>query len=592
MWIGIKNMNEEKSFDGTVTRLLRLLQDEFNLNTPVYVLLINPKTQCFHYYGKEYYREIIDKEYQNRLDQMEKKLNKIKNIIKVYSLDKLYNFQNFTSPIDQFIEILFSTPCSRHYGMIGRVYHTGIPVFCYDRQQYSNSGILKIIENDSILGTDKQDIFIEIIFKSEELLWGKKFKKIESTMMVPIYLYNQFLGVAFVTNKEAFSYYEYIRFIQIIKEFSITAIKDAKEYEFLRNVIISLPDKNFDVFCTAFENLYVLFNISGACFCQNGTYYCLSFIKTSGILPEWKKQKCNNDCEVFKIVDGKNFIDTSRVCEIMKKNELLELKSGLLIDKGDNRFIIYFNSTQEMLMDIKKQIGFEIEDVFELINLVEKNLEFFRAYEHDTSRFVDLISMDIHIRNIITNRSAVAKILLGDKVEDCRTGFNINQVKNNVEKLFQLIQILKNTKINLKTKIETNLSNVHYWPPVQAILQNLMSNSFKYATEPGNSVSIKLAKQTNYLIVEYKQIGNFNFEPSPETVKQWLNGGYIPGEEKGFGHYIIQKIADRFDGKLQIILRKGGKSFIITKNEVSESRWNNNQKQEVCYAAYLELNHR
>lgn len=588
-------MNEEKSFDGTVTRLLRLLQDEFNLNTPVYVLLINPKTQCFHYYGKEYYMEIIRNEYENRHDQMEKKLNKIKNIIKENYLDKLYNFKNSTSPIDQFIEILISTPCSRYYGMIGRIYHTGVPVFCYDRQQYSNSGIRKIIENDSILGTDKQDIFIDIIAKSEELMWGEKFKKIESTMMVPIHLYNQFAGVAFVTNKKAFSYYEYIRFIQIIKEFSITAIKDAKEYEFLRNVIISLPDKNFDVFCTTFENLYILFNISGACFCQNGTYYCLSFIKTSGILPEWKKQKCNNDCEVFKIVDGKNFIDTSRVCKIMKKNELLELKSGLLIDKGDNRFIIYFNSTQEMLMDITKQIKFEIEDVFELINLVEKNLEFFRAYEHDTSRFVDLIlppkRLYRNVANIITNRSAVARILLGDKVGNTHIEFNINQVKSNVENLFQLIQKWKNTKINLKTNIKTNLSNVHYWPSVQAILQNLMSNSFKYVTESGNSVSIKLAEQTNYLIIEYKQFGNFNFEPSPETVKQWLNGGYIPGEEKGFGHYIIQKIADRFDGKLQIILRKGGKSFKITKNEVSESRWNNNQKQEVCYAAYLELNH-
>nr|MBC8487222.1 hypothetical protein [Bacteroidota bacterium] len=53
-------VGRKKSIDVTISKIAELFYDEFHLTTPPFITLLNHKTQCFHYYGRKYYKGIIE----------------------------------------------------------------------------------------------------------------------------------------------------------------------------------------------------------------------------------------------------------------------------------------------------------------------------------------------------------------------------------------------------------------------------------------------------------------------------------------------------------------------------------------------------
>jgi len=573
------NKNREKSFDSTITNLLRKLEKEFrSAEDPLFILLIHPTTQNFHYYGKKYFSTKINKRIETgelqfdalkkAVGVMDKTIKKDPNLIDYYKnygysiidIDKTHKRRFY---IKKFVDLLVSTPCSRHYGMSGRIYHTRIPVFCYNNTQVLKSGILQFIESDALLG-NQQDNFTDIINTCEKVLWGEKYEKIKSNIMVPIYLWGQVMGNAFITNDKQFNYYNYLRFLQIIKEFTTTSLKDAKRYEFLTKVIQSLPNKNFNVVITIFENLPFQFNISGACLRYKGNCYHLAFTSiNSEMTPDWHRQAC--PCELSEITDEKKFevLTSEEIChKLKKKHHFLGIKSGLKFIKGDAEFILYFNFPSELLDINGEQLRLEIEEAFELTELAERNLEFYKAYGHDTDRFIFSFSISDNQRKLVDNRTKLMTILAGGKFDT--SPIYLNELKGRIRYLYKFLKKVEQSNDpalrcpRLYISIENHTYNVN-WPAIENILNNLFKNTLKYKIDKGSRQKIlcKIFESNNFLILQYSQSGdNLKFEATAEDLQQWLQGHYDFNTSRGFGHYIIQITMNRFNGKLEIILEK------------------------------------
>ena len=239
-------VGSKKTIDVTLSKIAELFYDEFHLKTPPFIALLNHKTQCFHYYGRKYYKDIIETSdndnIKSRVAQVIKKtkktIQKDADILRWFedeSNEKTKEFLQSASPsnsndnIDIFVDLLLNTPISRHYGVTGQTFHTRIPRFFYNFKQFERYGGAKeYVENDPILA-GKQKLFSDIINTLENLFWEGM--EIQSAIMAPISLYGQMAGICFVANpnpEEPLSAYDYLRFLQLVKELGITLIKDAR----------------------------------------------------------------------------------------------------------------------------------------------------------------------------------------------------------------------------------------------------------------------------------------------------------------------------------------------------------------------------
>jgi len=609
-------ISSEKDLDNTISKIANILCEVFKLPSegiPPFIALINPNTRCFHYYGKKYYNTLISSsnEKKQRINkviiEVFEKINTGK-IREFYDEDKLiFKVESYLNEklrsddkaIEIFINLLLKTPISRNYGVIGQCYNTNISRVFHNENQNKYSGAEEYTEDDPILGgKENQNLFKEIIESLEKVFWEERI--VRSAIMIPLILNGKILGATFIGDEKenSFTYYDYIRFVKLAGEMSVTLLKDAKQYEFISDVIKYLPDKNFNIVNAVFENLNILFNISGACLSYEKICSRLIFTKNTAadVLPNWKVKECK-DCCFFSIEEEeKEIISDNKFCEkiVNANDDLLKYKSGLYIDKPHigAKFVIYFDVVKEILNIHKEAIRLEIENALELTNLIENNLEFFKSYEHDTGRFVDNIKLNNNIASIIKNNGTLISKMLGGKIINNDISELTNQqIRKKINNLFRLTQKAKiNPNIKIKKQIRIKVGNVIncFWPSLETILQNLMINTFLKTKTSDSKIIVNLSTENNYLVLNYRQIG-CNFDKDAESVKLWLNGKYDKTNLCGFGHYIIQKTVDRFNGTLVIQLKKEDKVYTIKKDQpiyVNE-RNSEDRREELCYIAHL-----
>lgn len=432
-------LNDEKTFDSTITKIAVIFQNEFHPTLPPFITLVNHKTQCFHYYGKQYYEKLI-------LDQVEMK-ERIPEVIKEVfdiisksepSIKAWYNeylakrtwnclSNNPTSTtdddyIDCFLDLLLNTPISLSYGIVGQAYNTRLPRFFYTGDMFVKySGVKKFLEKDRILGRDR-DPFHEIINTLEEIFW--KGFDVKSTIYAPISLYGQITGVAFVsdTGKKPFDYDKYLRFLQLTKELSITLIKDAKEYEFLSAVLKELPSK-FNVIESLFKHLPIIFNITGAClqYEDEEKASCLVFNKQEmDCFSQWRVNPCVS-CNQLESINKMDVIHSESLCS-KSNGGLLQPKCALKLSRkieGRSFNLLLYYDIESLSNDYAGLINLELDDALKLLILEKENEEKTRKIKHQSH----LLSNFPHI----TLRFVVD--ILGDKIEDKEKIYIINYIK-------------------------------------------------------------------------------------------------------------------------------------------------------------------
>lgn len=221
------DITSEKDIDNTISKIAEILREEFySGKIPPFVALINPNTQCFHYYGRTYYEKLLynSEKKKERLNDVIKEVYKIintennirewydeKNLIqkvKDYLYKQINSSDKKDMAIEVFLDLLFKTPISLNYGVIGQCYHTGIPRVFYIENQNEYSGAGKYLKEDQILA-ENQEPFGKIINKLEEVFWEDH--KVKSAIMAPLFLNGQIMGATFIgdENRKQFTYYDY-----------------------------------------------------------------------------------------------------------------------------------------------------------------------------------------------------------------------------------------------------------------------------------------------------------------------------------------------------------------------------------------------
>lgn len=214
---------------------------------------------------------------------------------------------------------------------------------------------------------------------------------------------------------------------------------------------------------------------------------------------------------------------------------------------------------------VKSAIIAKIETIAEIKKVIEDRMEFFRAFEHDTSRFVRNIGLSQQLKDIIENRSNTIKFLLGEPIEVKGTKPK-DQVKKDTRDLFNLIMGSQYKLISISIIVKTDISNLTYWFFIQTILLNLISNIKKWSEKTdANVIKVTIEERNGYLCLDFCQSGCINFDSTPEDIKVWLNGYYEKGSEKGLGYSIMQGITDRMKGNLTVEVKSDDKHYKVTK---------------------------
>ncbi|MBF8275356.1 MAG: hypothetical protein HW390_429 [Candidatus Brocadiaceae bacterium] len=600
----------EKDIDNTISKIAEKLREEFRSDKiSPFVALINPNTQCFHYYGRTYYKKLLytSEKKKEMLNDVIKEVYEIVNaendIIEWYDEKNLVKkvkdyLDKQTKSIDKkevaievFLDLLFKTPISINYGVIGQCYHTGIPRIFYNENQIKYSGAGKYLKIDQIL-TKSQGTFGEIINKLEKVFWEGH--EVTSAIMAPLFLNGQIIGTTFIgdENLKYFTYYDYIRFLKLTAEVSITLIKDAKEYEFLSAVLKDLPNNSFNVAISIFKNLPHIFNITGACLKEKNIYKYLSYNKHDDrLFPEWQENQCNG-CNTFEDANKLNKpISFDGICNIHKNNYYLKSKSGLYVKKNNLEFILYFDIDENLLKVHKDSLNLAIDDALELIKINDRNVVVHRAYGHDTTRLFNKIRNNDKfdkkdICKVIEQRNYLMMNLFGEDI-------NVDCEKSIYEKteILQLWEYFKPKRFSLLTRgtpicaetfklfsdaepsITIKPNVIIYKPALNTIILNLIGNTFQHGGKfCVKQVHIDIDKTFTYT-QEYKTGARGDgktLSELPSDLSSYLKGNNVDYKKSniGFGHYIIQWICNRFKCKLTIELQNGIYYWIITSDKL------------------------
>lgn len=502
-------MFSDKTFDSTITEIATKFSKEFSSDSPPFITLINPDTQCFHYYGKKYYERVISNDSSLRI-RIPDVIRKVFDFINNNEYMKLW-YRNVpdsdNDSISLFLDLLLNTPISLNYGVVGQIYHTRIPRFFYTADMFRKySGVKKFIKEDLIL-KNNQSAFKKIIEILEGVFWKEDFS-IGSAIVAPISLFGQIAGIAFVSAREdeQFDYYDYLRFLQLTKELSITLIKDAKEFEFLSDVIKKLQS-DFDVVKALLKCLPIIFNITGAClkYKDEEKASCLLFCKQPGEkLPEWQERYC------VPCIQDQNkdmVIRNGDICP-RSKDGLLQPRSNLKvfreIEGRSFELFLYYDVDDTLINVYKNLINLELDDALKLLVLEKENREKVRKIElqsHLLSNYPHITLKRI-LPNILDAETNEEKEYIVNFVQ--QRGFYLNEIgKKSITKdsglpinICKEITLLK--KYNLFRNADILLSNNVNWPS----LFETNCKSCKYSQSGIKIKSLEYGKGALYTIFE------------------------------------------------------------------------------------------
>ena len=209
-----------------------------------------------------------------------------------------------------------------------------------------------------------------------------------------------------------------------------------------------------------------------------------------------------------------------------------EIRTPLTSIKGFSQTML---NSWELLDDNKKKEFLEIilNQSKRLINLVENVLNVARIDSNSSN----LILSKIELNNLIRNCVNIIKI------SNTNFEFDINLSKN---ELFCLIDSDK----------------------TQQILINILDNAIKYSIN-SNKIEIKSKNQNDFNVISIKNFGNYIEEEKIYKIfeKFYRIESYIESSTQGsgLGLYIAKNLAEKMQGKIEVISSKEEKSveFLI-----------------------------
>jgi len=581
-----------KDLDSTAKEIANIIEKELYLEAPVYLLFFDPMTHCFYYYGKEYYQKILGLRFDEDITKAIKECLKIlkqNEPIKNYYLRSYKKYSSkvqlqhayisdLTCPADTetrkslFLHLLLYTPVSRHYGMLGMRYLTGIPAFV--RSKSDMKGLQDLIEKDEVLGNYFKP-FKKIIDTLEIVLLGKrKLPDIHSAIMVPLFLYGQIVAMVFVCNKDSkytFTASDYLRLLDLCNEVSITYIKDAIEYEFLKEVLSCLPQERLRVDSAIFRSLMCLFNIVGIC--DGQTIYRIK--KQNGKLLElWCEDKisCKTKCDYRTI--GAYKWEEDKCCN---GNFLIQpktvLKMSVQTTRGKERVLnLFFNIPLHVVKVHMEHFKKALDDALEITRLTEIVSKLQESHAHDVPKTVKglmkLVEKDgLLIKNYIKWK---------EEYRNYRTSINHSSDTDELTHamLKEIIRSLwlSACKPNDIEKIITNINDFTVEVPLFkmgaliTILENLINNTIKHFTG-FKEIKISFKKQNGMFSFSYKQKYDGSKEvQSINKFKDFLNCKNFDGQ-KGIGLCNIQEACDTLGANLKITIINGSKCTVVTKGD-------------------------
>lgn len=587
-----------KDLDSTAKEIANIIEKELYLEAPVYLLFFDPMTHCFYYYGKEYYQKILGVRSDENITKAIKECLKIlkqNESIKNYYLRpyKKYSskvqlqhahISDLTCPADTetrkslFLHLLLYTPVSRHYGMLGMRYLTGIPAFV--RSKSDMEGLQDLIEKDEVLGNYFKP-FKKIIDTLEIVLLGKrKLPDIHSAIMVPLFLYGQIVAMVFVCNKDSkykFTASDYLRLLDLCNEVSITYIKDAIEYEFLKEVLSCLPQERLRVDRAIFRSLMGLFNIVGIC--DGQSIYRIK--KQNGKLLElWCEDRisCNTKCDYRTI--GAYKWEEDKCCNgsflIQPKTVL---KMPVQTTRGKERVLnLFFNIPLHVVKVHMEHFKKALDDALEITRLTEIVSKLQESHAHDVPKTVKGLMKGL--MELVEKDGSLIKNYIEWKEEYRNYRTNIELSQDNEKELTQAklkkiisslwlsaCELRDNEKINI-TDIDSFKVHVPLFKmgALITILENLINNTIEHFAG-FKEIKISFKKQNGMFSFTYKQKHDSTKKVQRiNEFKDFLNCKNFDGQ-KGIGLCNIQEACDTLGANLKFTIINGSKCIVVTKGD-------------------------
>lgn len=586
-----------KDLDSTAKEIANIIEKELYLEAPLYLLFFDPMTHCFYYYGKEYYQKILNARSE---EDITKAINKCLEILKNNEPIKNYylhpykkysskiqlqhaHISNLTCPTETetkkslFLHLLLYTPVSSHYGILGMRYLTGIPAFIQSKSDMKTEGLQALIEKDEVLG-NHFETFKEIIDTLEIALLGLgKLQDIHSAIMVPLFLYGQIVAMVFVCNtdsKHKFTSSNYLWLLELCNEVSITYIKDAIEYEFLREVLSCLPQERLRVDRAIFRSLMCLFNIVGIC--DGQTIYRIK--KQNGKLLElWCEDKisCKTKCDYRTI--GAYKWEEDKCCN---GNFLIQpktvLKMSVQTTIGKERVLnLFFNIPLHVVKVHMEHFKKALDDALEITRLTEIVSKLQESHAHDVPKTVKglmkLVEKDSTlIKNYIKWKEKYRNYRTNIEHSSDTEKFTNAMLKKIISSLW-----LSTCEPNDIEKINTDINNFTVdVPPFKmgaliTILENLITNTITHSEF--KEIKVGFINQDASFIFTYeqkhhglKEVQNIN------KFKDYLNCKNFEGH-KGIGLCNIQDACDTLGAILKITIINELEHTVVTKDDLKNT---------------------
>jgi hypothetical protein len=589
-----------KDLDSTATEIANILENELHLDTPVYLLFFDPITHCFYYYGKNYYEKILHKtrveDIENAVIRCLEKLKKNESVKGYYlSPYKRYSYKieekyfryisnNISLHSEDiyylFLFLLLNTPISRHYGILGMRYLTRIPAFIQSRRDMRIEGLQQLIEPDEILVNTYFNSFKKIIDTLEATLLGK-LTKIYSAIMIPFFLYGQIVGMVFVCTKDRnrrFNSSDYLRLIELCNEVSITYVKDAISYEFLKEILSCLHQERLRLDKVIFKSLKGLFNIIGIC--DKTNIYRIKNQKEK-LLDLWCEDRvtcttCYNDNEILHKYGMPNCKDDF----LIQPKTILKMPVPITTEGEERVFNLFFNIPLHVMKPHAEHFTKTLHDALEITQLTEIVSKLQESHAHDVPKtlkgLMTLIEKDGElIKNYIKWKEEYRNYRTNVKTKPDTEELTDRTLKAIIGSLWlSVCQQEDSEKIkiiipNLKIKVP-----LFKMGALLTILENLISNTVDFTTNKSDilrEVEISYINQNSKFVFIYEQKHNNSaMIRNVNKFKDFLTGKKFEGRH-GIGLHNIQDASDTLEGNLQIIIiTRDSTSIIITKEDSNQ----------------------
>jgi signal transduction histidine kinase len=127
-------------------------------------------------------------------------------------------------------------------------------------------------------------------------------------------------------------------------------------------------------------------------------------------------------------------------------------------------------------------------------------------------------------------------------------------------------------KVRFTKEIQPDLEFYSEWTLLNAILQNLIENAIKYASDNSPYVFIRVVEEQNQLILEVQDNGQGIPEKHQPKIFEMFFRATNNASGSGLGLYILKRSVDRLQGTIELRSELNeGSTFIVKLPRLAEA---------------------